>query len=144
MNIPRWIFSVNLALGFLWLLGFITESIIKKEPSAFMLLTEGILLAVIISSLIFNKIPNFLKKNKENPISILKYYILNSIYSYFLLIPLFALLTYAAAFFFGDIHNKDFITFIILFSLWMPLWWFVPVGLSIGWYKYQRKIKEDV
>ena len=144
MNIPRWIFSINLALGFLWLLGFITESIIKKEPSVIMLLTEGILLSIVVSSLIFKKIPNFLKKNKENSKSIIKYYILNSIYSYFLLIPIFALSTYAVAFFFGNIHSKDFITFIILFSIWMPLWWFVPVGLSIGWYKYIRNTNKDV
>ncbi len=109
-----------------------------------MIISGGVLLSAVISYFLFKNIPNFLEKNKENSTSILKYYVINSIISYFLLIPFFALMIFIIALLFSSIHNKDFITFIIIFSLWMPLWWFIPVGLGLGWFKYQKKINKDV
>lgn len=139
MNITRWLFSINLVIGLFWLIGFILEPIIQKEPSTIILSTLSILVSFLVSLFLFRLIPDFLKPVPDSFISNTKYYILSIIVSYFLLVPIFALMSYLIVVFWGNIHHNESNIFIALFSIWMPLWWFVPVGLSIGWTIYRRK-----
>ncbi|TSA54053.1 MAG: hypothetical protein D4R45_04600 [Planctomycetaceae bacterium] len=139
MNLTRWIFSLSFAVGMFWLLGFIIEPIGQKDPSIFNLFILSFLSTIIVSYFLFKHSPNFLKAYPESGISIVKYYILSIFVSYFLLIPFSALLSYLLVKIFGDINHHESILLITLFSIWFPLWWFVPVGLTIGWFLYKRK-----
>lgn len=139
MNITRWIFSINLIIGLFWLTGFILEPIIQKEPSMIILSTLSILVSFLVSFFLFRLIPNFLKPFPDSLISNTRYYILSIIASYFLLVPVFALISYLIVVFWGNIHHNESTILIALFSIWMPLWWFVPVGLSFGWIIYRKK-----
>ena len=136
----RWIFSISFAIGLFWLLGFILEPIGGKEPSVFVIIIVSLLITAFFSYFLFKFSPNFLKTFPASYISTTKYYILSIISSYFLLIPLCALLAYLLIAVFGieSSHNESNI-FIVLFAIWFPLWWFVPVGLTIGWLFYRRK-----
>ena len=139
MNLTRWIFSSSFAIGVFWLLGFIVEPIAKKEPSIVALSLSSLLITVIFSYFLFKLSPDFLKAYPESNISSIKYYILSILVSYFLLIPFFALVSYLLVKIFGDINHHESSIFIGLFSIWFPLWWFVPVGLTVGWIFYKRK-----
>ena len=139
MNIIRWLFSINLVIGLFWLIGFILEPIIQKEPSTIILSTLSILVSFLVSLVLFRLIPDFLKPVPDSFISNTKYYILSIIVSYFLLVPIFALMSYLIVVFWGNIHDNESTIFIAALSIWMPLWWFVPVGLSIGWTIHRRK-----
>ena len=139
MNIIRWLFSINLVIGLFWLIGFILEPIIQKEPSTIILSTLSILVSFLVSLVLFRLIPDFLKPIPDSFISNTKYYILSIIVSYFLLVPIFALMSYLIVVFWGNIHDNESTIFIAALSIWMPLWWFVPVGLSIWWTIHRRK-----
>ena len=139
MNITRWIFSLSFAIGIFWLLGFLLEPIVQKEPSIFILSISSLLITIFFSFCLYKLNPYFLKTYPDSYISSTKYYVLSIFVSYFLLVPLFALVSYLLIRIFGDINNHESGIFIGLFSIWFPLWWFVPVGLSIGWIFYKRK-----
>jgi hypothetical protein len=141
MNLTRWIFSSSFAIGMFWLLGFIIEPITQKEPSIFMLSFSSLSITIVFSYLLFRLRPGFLKLLPDPKTSSTKYYILSIIFSYFLLVPFSALVSYLLIRFFGDINHSESFIFIGLFSIWFPLWWFVPVGLSIGWIFYKRRCK---
>jgi len=142
MNMTRWIFSISFAIGTLWVLGFLLEPISQKEPSILLLSISSLLITIIFSYFLFKLSPNFLKSYPESYRSSITYYILSMVVSYFLLIPVFALVAYFSVRIFGDIHLPESGILIGLFSIWFPLWWFVPVGLTIGWVFYRRKLKE--
>ncbi len=139
MNITRWIFSIGIATGSFWLFGFIVEPIIKKEPPLIILSAFSILVSFLVSFFLFRLIPNFLKPFPDSVVSLKKYYFLSIIASYFLLIPFFALISYLIVFLWGNINDTESTILITLFSVWMPLWWVVPVGLIIGWFIYRKK-----
>ncbi|MFC1824221.1 hypothetical protein ACFL9T_16035 [Thermodesulfobacteriota bacterium] len=139
MNFTRWIFSMSFAIGMLWLLGFLMEPIGQKEPSIITLSISSLVITIIVSYSLFKLSPNFLKAYPEANISSTKYYIFSIVASYFLLIPIFALVSYLLVRIFGDINHSESGILIGLFAIWFPLWWFVPVGLSIGWFIYKRK-----
>ena len=139
MNITRWIFSLSFAIGMLWLLGFLLEPIGQEEPSIFILSISSLLITIILSFCLFRLNPNFLKTYPESSISSTKFYILSIFISYFLLVPFFALVSYLLVRIFGDINHHESGILIGLFAIWFPLWWFVPVGLTIGWIFYNRK-----
>ena len=139
MNLSRWIFSLSLAIGMLWLLGFLMEPIGQKEPSIITLSISSLVITIIFSHFLFKLSPNFLKAYRESDISSTKYYILSIFVSSFLLVPFFALVSYLTVKLFGDINHHESGIFIGLFAIWFPLWWFVPVGLTIGWIFYKRK-----
>ena len=139
MNMTRWIFSLSFTIGMFWLLGFLLEPIGQEEPSILTLSVLSVLVGVIFSFCLFKRSPNFLKTYPESYISSTKYYILSMVASYFLLVPLFALVSYLSVRIFGDIDHHESGILIGLFAIWFPLWWFVPVGLTIGWIFYKRK-----
>lgn len=143
INFTRWVFSINLALGFLWLLYFMIKPVVHNKYSSLLIISGGLFLSAAISYLLFKHIPNFLEKNNAHAASILKYYVISSIISYFALIPFFASLVVLQTLCLRILHGKDFITFIIIFSLWMPFWWFIPAGLILGWFAYQKMMHKD-
>lgn len=139
MNLTRWIFSLSLAAGIFWLLGFIVEPVIRREPSSAILLVSSMLTASALSLLLYKLRPDFLKAFSGTAISTKKYYFFSMIASYFLLVPVSAVVSYLLIRIFGRIDHNESLIFIGLFSLWFPLWWFVPVGLSTGWLLYKRR-----
>ena len=139
MNLARWIFSISIVIGMLWLLGFIMEPIGQKEPSIIVLFIYSLLITTIFSCFLFKLSPRFLRKYPESSVSSTKYYLLSIFVSYFLLIPFFAMVSYFAVKIFGDINHHESGILIGLFAIWFPIWWFVPVGLTIGWFLYRRK-----
>lgn len=139
MNITRWIFSLSFAIGMFWLLGFVLEPIDQEEPSIFVLTILSLLITLLFSLFLFKLIPNFLKTYPGSYISTTKYFLLSIIVSYVLLVPFFALVSYLLVRIFGNTSHHESRIFIGLFSIWFPLWWFVPVGLTIGWIFYRRK-----
>ena len=139
MNWVRSIFSVSFAIGIFWLLGFIAEPILHREPPAWSLSLSSLLITVILMSLVFRRCPNFLKRCPEENVSSTKYYIMGIFVSYFLLIPFCALLSYLLVQLYGNVNHHESGMFIGMFAIWFPLWWFVPVGLLVGWIFYRRK-----
>ena len=139
MNMTRWIFSLSFTIGMFWLFGFLLEPIRQEEPSILTVFVLSLLVAVIFSFCLFRFSPNFLKSYPESDISSAKYYILCIIGSYFLLVPFFALVSYLLVKTFGDINHHESGILIGLFAIWFPLWWCVPIGLTIGWIFYKRK-----
>ena len=142
MNLTRWIFSLSFAIGMLWLLGFLMEPIGQKEPSIITLSISSLVITIIFSYFLFKLSPNFLKSYPEADISNTKYYILSIVVSYFLLVPFFALVSYLLVRIFGDINHNESGILIGLFAIWFPLWWFIPVGLTIGWIFYKRNVEK--
>lgn len=139
MNVTRWIFAASLFVGFFWLCGFLLEPVIQKEPSAALLFSLSLFLTLFSCFFLFKMAPDFLKSPPGSDASILRYYLLGAVASYLLLIPISALLSYLLILFFGDIHHHETAILIISFSLWFPLWWFVPAGLSLGWLVYRKR-----
>jgi hypothetical protein len=139
MNVTRWIFAAGLFLGFFWLSGILLEPVIQRDPPAAFLFSLSLFITLLSCFFLFKLIPDFLKRSPGSDASILKYYLLGAALSYFLLIPVFALFSYLLTLFFGDIHNHEATILIISLSLWLPLWWFVPAGLSLGWLLYRKR-----
>jgi len=139
MNMPRWIFTLNFTLGMFWLLGLLLELIRQEEPLILYISILSLFITIIFSFCLFKLSPNFLKTYPESYISLTKYYILSIIASYFLLVPFFALVAYLFVIIFDNINRHEYGIVIGLLAIWFPLWWFIPVGLTIGWLFYKRK-----
>jgi uncharacterized membrane protein (GlpM family) len=139
MNLTRWIFLLSFAIGMIWILGFLMEPIFQKEPSIVTLSLLSLVITATFSYFLFKFSPNFLKSYPEADISKTKYYILSIVVSYFLLVPVFAFVSYLLVCLFGDINHNESGILIGLVAIWFPFWWFVPVGLTIGWIFYKRK-----
>jgi hypothetical protein len=140
MNTTRIVFSISFAVGVFWLLGFLIEPIIQIEPPIVLLSILSSLIAAIIIFIVFKISPDFLVHDKKSPIKPLKYYLLSFVGSYLILVPLCGVAAFIFIKVFGDITQSDSSIFITLFAIWFPLWWFVPLGLSIGWKIYKKKI----
>jgi hypothetical protein len=132
MNLTRWIFSDSLFVGLFWVLGSILEAANQKTPASVFLVAFTILIAFLIFFVHFKAFSQFLKKAPNRDISISKYYIINIIIAYFLLVPAFGVLTYL--FILAKYGSKIEGTGIALalVAIWFPLWWFIPVGKNRG------------
>ncbi len=139
MNATRWIFSVSLFVGLFWALGFFLEAVSQKEPSIVFLLAFAILIAFLICFVLFKMFPQFLKKARNKDISVSKYYIINIIIAYFLLVPAFGIFTYLFILAKDGSKVEGTGIAVALVAIWFPLWWFIPVGLTLGWYFYKKK-----
>ncbi len=139
MNPARYLFTVSLIIGFFWLLGFAIEGFVEQAPSIWVLIIGSIITSIATSWLIYYHCPKFLIKHEDSEVSLLKYYLISILCSYFLLVPLFAMVAYILVRIFGDIHHHEAGIFIALLAIWFPIWWIIPVGLSIGWLVYERK-----
>ena len=139
MNATRWIFSVSLFVGLFWALGFFLEAVSQKEPSIVFLLAFAILIAFLFCFVLFKMFPQFLKKAPNRDISVSKYYIINIIIAYFLLVPAFGIFTYLFILAKDGSKVEGTGIAVALVAIWFPLWWFIPVGLTLGWYFYKKK-----
>lgn len=139
MTATRWIFAVTLFMGFFWLAGLILESVTRKEPPAVAILSLSLFMTLLVCFLLFKLIPDFLKSRLASTASIFAYYALGALASYVLLIPVFALLSYLLILFFGNVHHHETTILIASLALWLPLWWFVPAGMSLGWLLYRKR-----
>lgn len=138
MNIARWIFSISLFLGLFWVLGFVLEAATESEPSIIILTILAFITTAIFCLLLFKTFHNFLKKEQVENIPALKYYIISVIASYFLLVPIFGVIAYVFVLLKEGTGAQGAGIAITLLALWFPLWWFVPVGLTVGWFLYKR------
>jgi len=140
MTPTRFLFTITLMVGLLWLLGFVIEPFVDREPSIITLAAMSIAISSVISYLLYKYCPNFLKVEVNCKVSVVKYYILSIICSYFLLIPVIGIGTYLQVRIFGDINHNEAQMYIIVMAIWFPLWWFIPTGLVLRWVFYKKRV----
>lgn len=139
MNPARYLFTVSLIVGFFWLLGFAIEPFVDHEPSIWIIMVVSSIISIATSYLIYSSCPKFLKMHEDSEVSLLKCYVISILGSYFLLVPVVGMISYLLVKIFGDINHHEAQVFIVLMAIWFPIWWIIPVGLSIGWMVHKRK-----
>ncbi|WP_028581250.1 hypothetical protein [Desulfogranum japonicum] len=125
---------------YLILLGPQFSPVMSSEPPVWLPMLLGIVSGTMVSYLLYKLIPGFLKRDDKSEISLLRYYLTGIVIAYFLLVPVCGAAAYLAVKYLGNINHHEASVFIFLMAIWFPLWWFCPVGLSIGWIFYKQKI----
>jgi len=140
-DMARFLFFLSVSATVFFLAGFFYEAVSHVDLASLFGAAFALFAGAVVSLTIFKLVPDFLRTDDDSwgPFW---FSVRWTILTYFASIPVAAGLGYLYIWVAGREMPKmvgDADLVILIFAWWMPLWWAIAIGLSIGWYRHRIK-----